>query len=255
MSSPPTPDTMPAGSISPEALAAAAERRTRLLPQQPSAAQMAAEHEQRQKFRRLVDPGILRPNSKEQAMASLQTLLTISENLLREPDNPKFQQFKPTNNIIKRNLMDPKGTLEYAIELGFRPEVKNFQPFYTFNNRHLPQLRIGAGILKDFIDLETEKVERAARAKQNEKAVAESVASKVKLAYMDDRKTKMLRDEMEKEQRVARAAAALHRAQLQETSPSIPLALSRSPSPTENMPGSGHVLGPPDGPPPYEPEN
>lgn len=47
----------------------------------------------------------------------LQTLLTISENLLREPDNPKFQQFKPTNNIIKRDLVDPKGTLEYAIEV------------------------------------------------------------------------------------------------------------------------------------------
>jgi PUB domain len=47
----------------------------------------------------------------------LQTLLTISENLLREPDNPKFQQFKPTNNIVKRDLVDPKGTLEYAIEV------------------------------------------------------------------------------------------------------------------------------------------
>lgn len=123
-------------SISSDALAAAAERRTRLLHPQTSAAQLAAEHEKRQTFRRLIDPGILRPNAKEQAMASLkvnlclssipisllyniipQTLLIISENLLREPDNPKFQQFKPTNNIIKRNLMDPKGTLEYAIEV------------------------------------------------------------------------------------------------------------------------------------------
>jgi len=51
----------------------------------------------------------------------LQTLLTISENLLREPDNPKFQQFKPTNNIIKRDLINPKGTLEYAIEVSGVP--------------------------------------------------------------------------------------------------------------------------------------
>lgn len=114
MSSPP---------VSTDALAAAAERRAGQLPAQPSAAQLAAAHERRQAFRRLIDPGILRPNSKEQAMASLKTLLTISENLLREPDNPKFQQFKPTNSIIKRDLVDPKGTLEYAIELGFRPEV------------------------------------------------------------------------------------------------------------------------------------
>lgn len=44
-----------------------------------------------------------------------QTLLTISENLLREPENPKFQQFKATNDTIKRRLIDPKGALEYAI--------------------------------------------------------------------------------------------------------------------------------------------
>jgi hypothetical protein len=63
-----------------------------------------------------------------------QTLLTISENLLREPDNPKFRSFKPTNTIVKKNLIDPKcdstdqglhwpdilhlrGTVEYAREV------------------------------------------------------------------------------------------------------------------------------------------
>lgn len=46
---------------------------------------------------------------------SLQTLSTIAENILREPLNPKFRQFKPTNSMIKRNLVDPKGALEYAV--------------------------------------------------------------------------------------------------------------------------------------------
>jgi hypothetical protein len=45
-----------------------------------------------------------------------QTLLTISENLIREPNIEKYQRFKPTNSVIKRDLMDPKGTLEYARE-------------------------------------------------------------------------------------------------------------------------------------------
>ncbi|KAG6890353.1 hypothetical protein C0992_002178 [Termitomyces sp. T32_za158] len=108
---------MSSDGVSSSALAAAIERRTRQLPTQPSAAQLAAEHERRQAFRRLIDPGIVRPNPREQAVASLKTLLTIAENLLREPDNSKFQQFKPTNTVIKRNLVDPKGTLEYAIEV------------------------------------------------------------------------------------------------------------------------------------------
>jgi hypothetical protein len=47
----------------------------------------------------------------------MQTLLTISENLLREPDNPKFQQFKPTNPLIKRNLIDPKCDLGFVRRL------------------------------------------------------------------------------------------------------------------------------------------
>jgi hypothetical protein len=205
-----------AGSVSSDALAAAAELRTRQAAPQLAAAQMAAEHEKRQKFRRLLDPGITRPNSKEQALRSLKTLLTITENLLREPDNPKFQQFKPTNSIIKRDLVDAKGALEFAVELGFRPEVQNFQPFYTFNRRHMEDLRIGNNILVDYIDLETEKQERAARSKKNEKASIEAAAERVKLAYMDDRQTKLLRDQMEKERRAARELAAAKQAAIQQ---------------------------------------
>ncbi|KAK0206595.1 hypothetical protein DFS33DRAFT_601464 [Desarmillaria ectypa] len=229
----------PASALSPisyDALREAAERRAQQQSDQPSATQLAAEHERRQTFRRLLDPGITRPNSKEQAMASMKTLLAISENLLREPENPKFQQFKPTNSIIRRNLMDPKGALEYAIELGFRPEVKNFQPFYTFHPRHMDNLRIGSAILKEAFDLETEKQERAARAKKEEKAVAAAAANKVKLAFMDDRKSKIEADQREKALRDARLAAAAARGSEPSTSP--------EPSQLRQVvPGSGHVLG------------
>jgi hypothetical protein len=58
-------------SISSSALAEAAERRTRQATPQLTSAQLAAKHERRQKFRRLVDPGITRPNPKDKAMSSL----------------------------------------------------------------------------------------------------------------------------------------------------------------------------------------
>ncbi|KAG6899449.1 hypothetical protein C0993_010286 [Termitomyces sp. T159_Od127] len=236
---------MSSDGVSSDALAAAVERRAQELPTHPSATQLAAEHERRQVFRRLIDPGIVRPNSREQAVASLKTLLTLAENLLREPDNPKFQQFKPTNTIIKRNLVDPKGTLEYAIELGFRPEVKDFQPYYTFNPRYMDDLRTGTALLKEFVDLELQRAERDARSKVDQKAVAAAVAQRVKLAYMDDRKSKQLKDEREKESRVARAAALAHKAEHQETS------RSPSPPPTVHMPGTGQAISEA-GPPPYD---
>ncbi|KAJ4498716.1 hypothetical protein C8R41DRAFT_817440 [Lentinula lateritia] len=79
-------------------LAEAVERR--LSAQQshgPSPAEMAAEHAKRQKFRRLIDPGILRPNPEPEAVESMKILYKLSENLIREPENPKFQRFRTTN--------------------------------------------------------------------------------------------------------------------------------------------------------------
>lgn len=62
-----------------DAIAAAAERRNQEQAQaaRPSAAQLAADHERRQSFRRLIEPGISRPNSKEQYLATLKVLFYV----------------------------------------------------------------------------------------------------------------------------------------------------------------------------------
>ncbi|KAJ7047338.1 hypothetical protein C8F04DRAFT_1058469 [Mycena alexandri] len=239
-----SPPTTPA-TISPSDLAAAAERRLQQ-GQGPSASELqftGADHELRQKFRRLIDPGILRRNAENQALASLKILLTICQNLLNEPDNPKFQQFKPTNSLIKRNLIDPKGTVEYARELGFNPEVTDFQPYYTFHptSKRMHTLRIGAEMLQEAVSLGSEKEARMAQAKKEEKAAADAVAEKIRLAYEDDRKMKLMRDELEKERRDARIAAAARRAATRESAPTEPQ--DEDEDEDDFMPGSGNVLG------------
>ncbi|KAJ7781208.1 hypothetical protein B0H16DRAFT_1497439 [Mycena metata] len=240
MASPPTTSA----TISPADLAAAAERRLQQS-QGPSASELqftGADHELRQKFRRLIDPGILRRNPENQALASLKTLLTICENILREPDEPKFQKFKPTNSLIKRNLIDPKGTVEYARELGFNPEVVDFQPYYQWRQtpKRMHALRIGAEMLQEAVSLGSEKEARMAQAKKEEKAAADAVAEKIRLAYEDDRKMKLMRDELEKERRDARIAAAARRAATRESAPPEP---EDEEEDEELMPGSGNVLG------------
>lgn len=116
-------------------IAEAATRRVQELttPRVPPEQQIK-DHGRRLKFRRLIDPGIMRPNSRDQAIASLkvrlrsdrtyykrnptsQRLLVIAENLIREPDNPKFKRFKRTNQIIQRDLVEPSGALEYAVQV------------------------------------------------------------------------------------------------------------------------------------------
>jgi hypothetical protein len=71
-------DSSPPGSprpaselISHDAIAGAAEHRIQQEMPLARPAQIAAEHDKRQAFRRLVDPGIMRPNAYETAMASL----------------------------------------------------------------------------------------------------------------------------------------------------------------------------------------
>ncbi|KAJ8515050.1 hypothetical protein ONZ45_g7482 [Pleurotus djamor] len=206
MSDPNSPTSINEPIISPGAIAAAIERRKQQ-PVGPSPAQLAAEHDKRQAFRRLINPGITERNSKEVSTAALKILSTIAENLLREPDNAHYRQFKPTNSIIKQRLVDPKGTLEYAIAMGFHAEVKDFQPYYVFNPRKMEDLRLGAAMLKEAMSLQAEKDERSARSKELEKAAREEAALKVKLAFMDDRRSKTMFDEREKEIREARAAA------------------------------------------------
>lgn len=116
-------------------LASAAERRASTSQTESSLHKSRHERELRIQFWRLISPGILRPNAIETALASmkvlhairnyilrlilpplwLQVLVTLSGNVLREPDNPKFLHFKPTNNAIKKHLVEVKGALEYAV--------------------------------------------------------------------------------------------------------------------------------------------
>ncbi|KAF9247075.1 hypothetical protein BU15DRAFT_84637 [Melanogaster broomeanus] len=199
-----------------------------------SGASLMQEHEQQQMFRRLINPGIYRHNSKDVALSSLKTLSTIAENILREPENLKFQQFKPTNDTIKRRLIEPKGALEYAIALGFRPEVKDFQPYYMFNSRKMTDLRI-----------ENQKQDRQKRSKEEEKVAAAAVAHNacffVKLAFLDDRKSKMLRDARERELRTAAAEAAGGSRSSSEAGGAPSLDSQDLPS-RNTMPGAGHRL-------------
>jgi len=156
-----------------------------------------ANHEKRIEFRRLIDPGIMRPNSKDVALRSLHTLSTIAENLLREPDNAKFHQFKTTNTIIKRDIVDPKGALEYAVAMGFRPEVERFQPYYSFNSKHMADLRIGATILREALQTAGKEEDEGLKVRMA-KAEEELRIKRAKEAFMEDRKAQALRTQRER---------------------------------------------------------
>ncbi|KAG8966092.1 hypothetical protein FRC03_012504 [Tulasnella sp. 419] len=215
--------TPPSSSISPDtsAVASAALVRALVLQDGNTDDRWEREHEQRQKFRRLVDPGIVRYNDKKTANEAIDCLLKLCDNILNHPGEEKYRRFKPTNTRIKALLVDPKGTLEYVQELGFRHTVENFQPYYAWtpNVKNADGLRIGAFVLREFQVHIVEKEEREKHAKEDKEAAAKAAAEKVKLAFKEDRKTKALADQFERERREARLTAMARAEQSKSTSP------------------------------------
>ncbi|KAG7096922.1 hypothetical protein E1B28_004324 [Marasmius oreades] len=237
-------------------LAAAAERRQleALQSQTRSLAAERAEHDKKQAIRRLVDPGIIRPNPTSQALESLRTIHRLCQNVLDDPENDKYHRIKTTNPKIAKDIVSPKGTVELLRELGFRPQVEDFQPYYRFNPARMTDLQIGFKIIGEALQIHTEKEERVASARQAEKEAKVQAAEKVRLAFMDDRRAKSELDERERELREARAAAAAQGAERDKLRQERRRqSAEESSEAVHSMPGSGHALG--GSPPPYTDED
>ena len=59
----------------------------------------------------------------------------------------------------------------------------DFQPYYVWNPRHLEDLRVGSAIIKEALEREMVREERAARQKAEEKAAHEAAVGKVRAIF------------------------------------------------------------------------
>ncbi|THH28943.1 hypothetical protein EUX98_g5238 [Antrodiella citrinella] len=178
--------------------AAAAERRL-VHPSQPhlkkaSYTAFDENHQTRTKFRRIINEDILRHNSRDISMKSLEILLELSQNIITHPDEVRYLRIKPTNNTIMKYIMKPRGTAEYA------RAVKDLQPYYTFDKKRMVDLCIGSEILKTRLKEEQDRVEEEELAPLRERAQKAAVHAQTMRKVMDDRKTVALRTQREIEQ-------------------------------------------------------
>jgi hypothetical protein len=58
------------------------------------------------------------------------------------------------------------------------------QPYYTFNPKRMDDLRVGAAIIREAFDLESEKLGRAQRAREEEKAARAAATEKVRRIWL-----------------------------------------------------------------------
>ncbi|KAG7450016.1 uncharacterized protein BT62DRAFT_619873 [Guyanagaster necrorhizus] len=78
-------------------------------------------YKMRTELRRMIDVGILgmvndHEASKEGA-ESPKTLHELANNIIAHPEKEKYRRFKINNPKIKKDIMEPKGVLEFAIKL------------------------------------------------------------------------------------------------------------------------------------------
>ncbi|KAG8949296.1 hypothetical protein FRC04_008898 [Tulasnella sp. 424] len=163
--------------------------------------QWARDKEKRQHFRRLVDPGIVRPNNEAIADACI-------ENILDHPDEDKYRRFKLNNKTIQTKLVQAKGGLEYAVAVGFREHVEDFQPYYVWRPTpdNVASLRVGTFVLKEHHEKVVAKQEAKRQSKMTQKEAADLVARQVKLQFEDDRRAMANKQRMEQERRIAQEA-------------------------------------------------
>ncbi|OBZ70204.1 hypothetical protein A0H81_10037 [Grifola frondosa] len=147
------------------------------------------DHQRREKFRRLIDVGVLRPNSRSNAIKSLEVLLDLTKNILENKNDKKYHRFKTTNLKVKRFIMETPGVLQCCIELGFEEKAEDYQTYYVFKPKYMANLSVGASMIKEALDRERPKEEQERDAL--EKAKAEEIAHKVKIKkqFYDDRMT------------------------------------------------------------------
>ncbi|KAI0335475.1 hypothetical protein GY45DRAFT_1333495 [Cubamyces sp. BRFM 1775] len=112
-----------------------------------------ADWQARQAFRRRIYHDIIEANSgsPQLALQSLQTVLKLAENLLAEPEEPKYRKFRRHNGHIKRLVVDPMGVLQLVVDLGWRDKTIDFETWYVFTGKNYHNLRVGASVIKEVL--------------------------------------------------------------------------------------------------------
>jgi len=146
-----------------------------------------ADHPVRQEFRRLLDPGILRNNDKKDAAMSLRVLNKITENILKNPGDPKYTSFKITNDTVNRHIMSRKGTVEFLQKMGFREKTEECITMLVFNEARMKDLRTGAKCLEEVIQNQVQAIDDAELAKRQEIANQKAAKTKALKRFYDDR--------------------------------------------------------------------
>ncbi|KAF8907412.1 hypothetical protein CPB85DRAFT_840181 [Mucidula mucida] len=113
-------------------------------------------HGCRQRIRKMIDIDVLgmvgsHPASKD-GVESLKTLLALARGILDNPHDATKRRIRLNNNAVKKRILQPKGVLQLAIEMGFcRETVEEMQAIRVFEASNLAHLETCAHLINEAI--------------------------------------------------------------------------------------------------------
>lgn len=113
------------------------------------------------------------PVSKQQDC--VQTLTTLLQNVLQNPEDEKFRKIRCGNKTIRTKVLDVKGALEFLTAAGWRKKVIDFEPYLLLapdtqpSEAQLKTLGAAIDVLTGCLKTVAEKAERHEREKLLEK--------------------------------------------------------------------------------------
>lgn len=196
-----------------DAILAAVQSRTQPSPETTpkSVEQLRAESGQRTGFYRVINSHIIDKTAKrDQALRTIDTLITLTDNIISNPNEQKYRSVKLRNPTIKRDVVDVNGGTDYLHLCKFASVRRDFQEFLVFPDSPNPAqwsaLKLGNEILKTAKISWTESSESMENLRKKEEEEEEERKVKAMLKIKEDREAVRVRAERESLARRRRAS-------------------------------------------------
>ena len=122
------------------------------------------------------------------AMAAIELLLKLANNIIANPDEPKYRQFRSNNPKIRQAILRCPGGQDVLLALGFRTKVVEFEEHWVADETPvlIRTLAESVVVLQNYRDLEQIKIDRLAKVREQKLAGANDERQKILMQIKED---------------------------------------------------------------------
>ncbi len=122
------------------------------------------------------------------AMAAIELLLKLANNIIANPDEPKYRQFRSNNPKIRQGVLRCPGGQDVLLALGFRTKVFEFEEHWVADETPVLMRTLAESIvvLENYRGLEQAKIDRLAKQRAEKLAGANDERQRTLMQIKED---------------------------------------------------------------------